>query len=198
MREHHCYAERHTADVGAGAVVHVDIKVVAGATGVLAEEALGVRLLDGTLQCQALVDVLTPAQPTSLRYRPSSQRLVCDNVLKGPSTREQSCLRLDDPCCNCRLRKKGRYSCTCGWYESTMLSSFAPDVDVCGAGAHGHTRDQAALDQLVGVVAHDFAVLARPRLTLISVHHQVGWAAIRYLHSQFALIKGCTGDHQQT
>ena len=46
------------ADVGAGAPVHVDVEVDPGAAGVFSQEPLGVRLGDGPLQREALVDVL--------------------------------------------------------------------------------------------------------------------------------------------
>ena len=41
------------------------------------------------------------------------------------------------------------------------------------------TSDEAALDELVRVLAHDLAVLARARLRLVRVHHQEGGAAVR-------------------
>merc|ERR1719192_1963311 len=43
------------ADVGAGAAVHEDVKVVAGPAGVLSEKTLRVRLLNGHLQVRRLV-----------------------------------------------------------------------------------------------------------------------------------------------
>jgi len=60
----------------------------------------------------------------------------------------------------------------------------APDVDVAGARAHAHARDQAALNELVRVVAHDLAVLARAGLRLVGVHHQVGWPPVRHLRRE--------------
>ena len=51
-----------TADIGASAVVDVDVEIVATPTGVLADEALLIGFLDRPLQSQALIDILTPAQ----------------------------------------------------------------------------------------------------------------------------------------
>ncbi len=44
------------------------------------------------------------------------------------------------------------------------------------------TRDEAALHELVRLVAHDLAVLACARLRLVAVHHKVRGAAVRHLH----------------
>ena len=49
------------ADVGARAVVDVQVEVVAAAARVLAQEALGIRLVQRPLQRLALIDILAPA-----------------------------------------------------------------------------------------------------------------------------------------
>lgn len=54
-----------------------------------------------------------------------------------------------------------------------LIVELSSDVDVGGAGAHGTAGHQAALHQLVGVVAHDLPVLAGARFPLVRVHHQV-------------------------
>mmetsp|Transcript_35252 Transcript_35252/g.64064 ORF Transcript_35252/g.64064 Transcript_35252/m.64064 type:complete len:454 (-) Transcript_35252:330-1691(-) len=100
------------ADVGARAAVQVHVKVVAGATGVLAQEALGVSLVDGLIQHNSLVEVL------------------------------------------------------------------AANIDVGRPGPHSEPGDETALHQLVGVLAHDLAVLASARLGLIGVYHQEAGATI--------------------
>ena len=103
------------ADVGAGAAVQVDLVVVAGAAGILADQSGGVRLVDRRLQDLRLAHV------------------------------------------------------------------FAADVDVAGGGAHAGAGEQAALDQLVRVVAHDLPVLAGAGLALVGVDHQVDRPAVRLL-----------------
>lgn len=60
-----------------------------------------------------------------------------------------------------------------------LIIELAPDVDVGSACSHGAACHQAALHQLVWVVAHDLAVLARARLALISIHYQVLWSTVR-------------------
>lgn len=61
-----------------------------------------------------------------------------------------------------------------------LVVELSADVDVGGAGAHGASGHQAALQQLVRVVPQDLPVLARPRFPLVRIHHQVfgpgGWA----------------------
>eukprot|EP00307_Rebecca_sp_RCC1486_P004752 CAMPEP_0119406326 /NCGR_PEP_ID=MMETSP1335-20130426/696_1 /TAXON_ID=259385 /ORGANISM="Chrysoculter rhomboideus, Strain RCC1486" /LENGTH=470 /DNA_ID=CAMNT_0007430399 /DNA_START=300 /DNA_END=1708 /DNA_ORIENTATION=+ len=56
---------------------------------------------------------------------------------------------------------------------SGLVHKLAADVDVRRARAHARARDQAALDKLVGVMAHNLAVFARSRLRLVRVHHEV-------------------------
>jgi hypothetical protein len=96
-----------TTDIGAHASVDVDIEIVAGTAGVLANETSLVCLLDGALE-------------------------------------------------NCSL-----------------VVELSTDVDVSGGGVHGTAGDETALDELVWVLAHDFAVFAGSGLTLIGVDDQV-------------------------
>lgn len=62
-----------------------------------------------------------------------------------------------------------------------FVVELAADVNVSGTGAHGFAGDQTALDQLVRVVAHNLAVLARARLALVGVDDQVTRTAVRRL-----------------
>ena len=94
-------------DVGTSTAVDVDVEVVARAAGVLADQALGIGLVDGVLQ------------------------------------------------------------------DGSLLVELATDVDVGGSGVHGAAGNEAALDQLVGVLAHNLAVLAGARLTLVGVDDQI-------------------------
>jgi hypothetical protein len=96
-----------TTDVGAHASVDVDIKVVAGTAGVLADEAGLVCLLDSALE------------------------------------------------------------------HCSLVVELSSNIDVGGSGVHGTPSDEAALDQLVWVLAHNLAVLAGSGLTLIGVDDQV-------------------------
>lgn len=54
------------ADIGPGAPVDIQVEVVPAAAGVLPQETLVVRLVQGPLQRIALVYVLTPARDNSL------------------------------------------------------------------------------------------------------------------------------------
>src|SRR5688572_28605986 len=85
----------------------VNIKVVAGPARVLADKAIGIRLVDGALKDTCLVDEL------------------------------------------------------------------ATDVDIGRIGIHGTASHQTTLNKLVGVLAHDLAVLAGARLTLVGVDNQI-------------------------
>src|SRR3546814_16871142 len=58
-----------------------------------------------------------------------------------------------------------------------LADELAANVDIGGPRAHGETGDQRALDQLVRIVAHDLAVLERPRLRLVGVDDQKARAA---------------------
>lgn len=59
-----------------------------------------------------------------------------------------------------------------------LVDELAPNVDVPRAGPHAHPRDHGPLDQLVGLVPHDLAVLARAGLGLVGVDHDVVGAAV--------------------
>ena len=65
-----------------------------------------------------------------------------------------------------------------GLEDFGFVGVFAADVDVAGRGAHGGAGDQAALDQLMRIVADDVAVLAGAGLALIGIDHEVAGAAI--------------------
>merc|ERR1719173_296662 len=59
-----------------------------------------------------------------------------------------------------------------------LVVELSSDVDIASSGAHGSTSNEAALHQGVRVVTHDLTILARSRLTFISIDHQVLWATI--------------------
>ena len=59
-----------------------------------------------------------------------------------------------------------------------LAVEFAADVDVRGIRAHGETGDQAALDQLVRIVAHDVPVLAGAGLGFVGVDDQIVRTAV--------------------
>lgn len=54
-----------------------------------------------------------------------------------------------------------------------LLEELTTDVDVRGARVHRASRDQAALNELVGITTHDFSVLAGPRLSLVGVDDEI-------------------------
>eukprot|EP00227_Mantoniella_beaufortii_P011202 CAMPEP_0197590548 /NCGR_PEP_ID=MMETSP1326-20131121/11475_1 /TAXON_ID=1155430 /ORGANISM="Genus nov. species nov., Strain RCC2288" /LENGTH=441 /DNA_ID=CAMNT_0043155651 /DNA_START=195 /DNA_END=1517 /DNA_ORIENTATION=- len=78
----------------------------------------------------------------------------------------------------------------CPLQGEALVDVLPADVDVARARAHGGARDQAPLDQLVRVVPHDFAVLARAGLGLVGVDDQVGRTAVRYLWHEGPLEAG--------
>jgi hypothetical protein len=96
-----------TADVGTSTTVKEDIEVVAGVTGVLADEPVLVGLVDRVLE------------------------------------------------------------------DGGFLDEFTTNVDIGSGRVHGSAGDEAALNKLVGVLAHNLAVLACSRLTLVSVHDEI-------------------------
>lgn len=54
-----------------------------------------------------------------------------------------------------------------------LVVKFTAYVDVSGAGSHGAAGDQAALHELVRIVAQNLAVLTGPWLALVAVNHQI-------------------------
>lgn len=96
-----------TTDVGAHTTVDVDVEVVAGTAGVLADQASLVGLVDSPLE------------------------------------------------------------------NGSFLVKFTTDVDVSGVGVHGTADDEATFDELLGVFAHDFTILAGSGLTLIGIDDEV-------------------------
>ena len=67
---------------------------------------------------------------------------------------------------------------------------FASDVDVGGVRAHREAGDQAAFDQFVRIVAHDVPILARSRLALVGVDHEICRPAVRDLGHERPLHAG--------
>ena len=62
-----------------------------------------------------------------------------------------------------------------------LVVELAAYVNVGSASAHRSAGDQTALDELVRIVTHDLAVLARARLALIGIYDQVLGPAVRRL-----------------
>lgn len=54
-----------------------------------------------------------------------------------------------------------------------LVVELATYVDVGSSCAHRTAGDQTTFDELVRVMSHDLAVLARARLTFVGVNHQV-------------------------
>jgi len=83
-----------------------------------------------------------------------------------------------------KVRARTSFVASYGVLSSSLRSSSiltSPNIDVCGPGAHGIACDEATLDQLVGILAHNFAVLARSRLRLVCVNYKEGGAAVTLL-----------------
>ena len=62
-----------------------------------------------------------------------------------------------------------------------FVDEFAAHIDVGGMGAHGEGGQKAALDQMMGVVAQDLAVLAGARLGLVGIDHQIMGPSVVFL-----------------
>mmetsp|Transcript_46648 Transcript_46648/g.109725 ORF Transcript_46648/g.109725 Transcript_46648/m.109725 type:complete len:249 (-) Transcript_46648:259-1005(-) len=61
-----------------------------------------------------------------------------------------------------------------GLLESLCLvHKLAADVNVSGVSPHGITDHQTPLDELLGVVAHDFPVFASTRFTLVRIDDEI-------------------------
>lgn len=56
---------------------------------------------------------------------------------------------------------------------SSLVVELSSDVDVGGGSVHGTASNETALNELVGVLAHNLAVLAGSGLSLIGVDDQV-------------------------
>jgi hypothetical protein len=77
-----------------------------------------------------------------------------------------------------------------GLQRLALADVFAADVDVAGMRAHREGGDQAALDQRVGIVAHDLPVLAGAGLGFVGVDHEVGGPPVRFLRHEGPLEAG--------
>ncbi len=71
-----------------------------------------------------------------------------------------------------------------------LVVELTTNVNVGSAGAHGTSRDQTALDELVRIVTHDLAILARARLALVGIDHQILWSTVRRLVHEAPLESG--------
>src|SRR5260370_16101983 len=65
-----------------------------------------------------------------------------------------------------------------------LVVELAADVDVGGADPHPGPGQEAALDQLVRIVAQDVAVLAGAGLALVGVDDQIGWPVAGLRHER--------------
>lgn len=90
------------------------IKIVATATGILAEETLGVGLVDGILKLNLLIPELTT------------------------------------------------------------------HINVRSLSTHGKSNDKCSLNELVGVVSHNFSVFAGTGFRFVSINNQVRWPSVRH------------------
>lgn len=59
-----------------------------------------------------------------------------------------------------------------------FVVELAADVNVSSASTHGTTSDQAALDELMWIVSHDFSVLAGSRFALVGVDDEILWTTV--------------------
>src|SRR4029077_3979727 len=75
-------------------------------------------------------------------------------------------------------------------YTLALADEFATHVNVAGVRPHGETRNQAAFDQQVRVVPHDFAVFAGAGLGLVCVDDEILRAAIRFLRHELPFQAG--------
>lgn len=62
--------------------------------------------------------------------------------------------------------------------DGSLVVELTTNVDVSSCAVHGTTSDQAAFDQSVWILAHDFTVLASTWLTLIGIDDQVSWLGV--------------------
>ncbi len=65
-----------------------------------------------------------------------------------------------------------------------LANEFTAHIDVANMRAHREGGDEAALDQLVRIVAHDVAILAGAGFGFVRVDHQVMGTAIRLLRHE--------------
>ncbi len=68
-----------------------------------------------------------------------------------------------------------------GLQRLTFTNVFAANIDVAGVCIHRERCDQAAFDQCVRIVAHDFAVFAGAGFGFICIHNQIGRTPIGFL-----------------
>lgn len=54
-----------------------------------------------------------------------------------------------------------------------LAEELSSDVDIGSARLHREAREQTALHELVRVVSHNLAILARARLALVCINNQV-------------------------
>lgn len=59
-----------------------------------------------------------------------------------------------------------------------FVDEFASDIDVRSGRVHGSAGDETSLDQLVGILAHDFAILAGTGLAFIGIDNKISGLAI--------------------
>ena len=62
--------------------------------------------------------------------------------------------------------------------HSGLMDELASDVDVRSGRVHRSASDEAALDELVGVLSHDLAVLAGAGLALIGIDDEISGLSV--------------------
>ena len=68
--------------------------------------------------------------------------------------------------------------------DNAFVVVFTANIDVAGMRPHRETRDQAAFDQRMRIMANDIAILAGAGFRFISIHHQIGGSAIGLLRHE--------------
>ncbi len=68
-----------------------------------------------------------------------------------------------------------------GFHPAQLELVFTADIDVASVRLHGERRDQAALDQGLGIIAHDLPVLTGARFGFVCVHDQIVRASPHFL-----------------
>ena len=66
----------------------------------------------------------------------------------------------------------------------TFTDEFAAHIDEARMGAHCETGEQAALDQVMGLMAQDLAVLTRAGLGFVRIDDEIGWARVGLGHER--------------
>mmetsp|Transcript_29109 Transcript_29109/g.45021 ORF Transcript_29109/g.45021 Transcript_29109/m.45021 type:complete len:208 (-) Transcript_29109:323-946(-) len=82
--------------------------------------------------------------------------------------------------------KKTRSSCLCdGFFKAvTFKNELTSNVDVSSMGMHSPSSNEATLNQLMGIVSHDFSVLTGSGFSLVGVNNKVVGPVVIFLHKR--------------